>query len=67
MSIVKKVKKLLDNKWMFIYFRTMRVKDEVKQDAIIEATIKLVNEIGFVSSSVSKIAKEANVSPATLY
>ena len=31
------------------------------------ATIKLVNEIGFVSSSVSKIAKEANVSPATIY
>jgi AcrR family transcriptional regulator len=45
----------------------MRRKDELKQDAIIEATIKLVNEIGFVASSVSKIAKEANVSPATIY
>lgn len=31
------------------------------------ATVKLVNEIGFVSSSVSKIAKEAGVSPATIY
>ncbi len=45
----------------------MRIKDEYKQDAIIEATIKLVNEIGFAATSVSKIAKEANVSPATLY
>ena len=52
---------------MIIYFRTMRTKDEGKQDAIIKATIKLVNEIGFVSSSVAKIAKEANVSPATIY
>lgn len=45
----------------------MRIKDLNKQDAIIEATIQLVNEIGFVSSSVSKIAKKANVSPATIY
>ncbi len=45
----------------------MRIKDLQKQDAIIDATVKLVNEIGFVSSSVSKIAKEANVSPATIY
>ena len=45
----------------------MRIKDIQKQDAIIDATVKLVNEIGFVSSSVSKIAKKANVSPATIY
>lgn len=45
----------------------MRNKDINKQEAIIEATILLVNEIGFVSSSVSKIAKKANVSPATIY
>ena len=45
----------------------MRYKDEAKQDAIIKATVKLVNQIGFVASSVSKIAKEANVSPATIY
>ena len=45
----------------------MRVKDDEKQEALFEATVKLVNEIGFVSSSVSKIAKEANVSPATIY
>ena len=45
----------------------MRVKDEFKQDALFNATVKLVNEIGFVASSVSKIAKEANISPATIY
>ena len=45
----------------------MRYKDEAKQDEIFRATVKLVNQIGFASSSVSKIAKEANVSPATIY
>ena len=45
----------------------MRNKDLQKQEAIINATVDLVNEIGFVSSSVAKIAKRANVSPATLY
>lgn len=45
----------------------MRTKDDKKQEALFLATIKLVNEIGFAASSVSKIAKEAKVSPATLY
>jgi AcrR family transcriptional regulator len=45
----------------------MRRKDEFKQDALFRATVKLVNEIGFVSSSVAKIAKEAGISPATIY
>ncbi len=52
---------------MFIYYRIVRYKDEHKKESIIKATIKLVNDIGFVSSSVSKIAKEASVSPATIY
>ena len=52
---------------MIVYFRPMRNKDESKQEAIIKATVKLVNKIGFVSSSVAKIANEANVSPATIY
>ena len=52
---------------MFVYFTFMRVKDDIKQEALFEATVKLVNEIGFASSSVSKIAKEACVSPATIY
>lgn len=45
----------------------MRAKDEEKQAALFEAAVKVVNKIGFASSSVSKIAKEAGVSPATLY
>lgn len=45
----------------------MRFKDDVKQEALFEATVKVVNEVGFASSSVSKIAKQAGVSPATLY
>jgi AcrR family transcriptional regulator len=45
----------------------MRTKDDQKKEALFDATVKLVNEIGFAASSVSKIAKEANVSPSTLY
>lgn len=45
----------------------MRVKDQVKQKALFEATIKVVNEIGFAASSISKIAMEAGISPATIY
>lgn len=52
---------------MIIYYIDMRHKDEAKREAVIAATVKLVNEIGFVSSSVSKIAREADVSPATIY
>ena len=52
---------------MIVYFRTMRTKDNEKEAALFEATVKLVNEIGFASSSVSKIAREAGISPATIY
>lgn len=52
---------------MIVYYRRMRVKDDIKREAIISATVELVNEIGFASSSVSKIAKRAGVSPATIY
>lgn len=45
----------------------MRTKDDQKKQALFRATVTLVNEIGFASSSVSKIAKEAGVSPSTLY
>ena len=52
---------------MIVYLSVMRTKDDEKETALFEATVKLVNEIGFASSSVSKIAKEAGVSPATIY
>jgi AcrR family transcriptional regulator len=45
----------------------MRVRDEHKEEAIINASIKLINEIGFVALSMSKIAKSANVAAATIY
>lgn len=45
----------------------MRTKDEHKKEALLQATVKLVNEIGFASSSVKKIARQADVSPSTLY
>lgn len=52
---------------MIVYFTTMRTKDDEKEAALFEATVKMVNEIGFASSSVSKIAGDAGVSPATIY
>lgn len=45
----------------------MRPRDDKKVEAIVQATISLVNEIGFAEASVSKIAKKANVSVATIY
>ncbi|MBN1656411.1 MAG: TetR/AcrR family transcriptional regulator [Deltaproteobacteria bacterium] len=45
----------------------MRIKDEEKNEALFEATVKVVNRIGFASSSVSKISEAAGLSPATLY
>ena len=52
---------------MNVYFRNMRTKDEEKKQALFEATVKTVNDIGFAASSVSKIAREASVSSSTLY
>lgn len=45
----------------------MRIKDDAKQEALYRAVIEVVNEIGFAAGSVSKIARRAGVSPATLY
>lgn len=45
----------------------MRKRDDKKQEALFLATVRIVNDIGFAASSVSKIAREAGVSPATLY
>ncbi|MBU2951079.1 TetR/AcrR family transcriptional regulator [Tamlana agarivorans] len=38
-----------------------------KRNALIKATIKLVNNSGFHATPMSKIAKMANVSPGTIY
>jgi AcrR family transcriptional regulator len=45
----------------------MRVKDINKTEAIYKATMELLNEIGFADLSMSKIAKRAGVSVATIY
>ena len=45
----------------------VRVKDNNKRRAICDAAIRLINENGFADTSMSKIAKAANVSPATIY
>ena len=46
---------------------SMRMKDENKKDAILSATIKMINEVGFSNVSMSKIAKAAGVSASTIY
>ena len=45
----------------------MRHKDDNKREAIRNAAIELITTIGFADTSMSKIAKAANVSPATIY
>lgn len=45
----------------------MRLQDDNKRIQIYDATAQLINEIGFNSISMSKIAKLANVSKANLY
>jgi AcrR family transcriptional regulator len=45
----------------------MRTRDQAKYDSIIDASIQLTNELGFDGISISKIAKKAGVSPATIY
>lgn len=45
----------------------MRVKDDKKHLAICDAAIELITANGFADTSMSKIAKAANVSPATIY
>lgn len=45
----------------------MRVKDDKKETAIFDAAIRLITANGFSDTSMSKIAKAADVSPATIY
>ncbi|QQS39963.1 MAG: TetR/AcrR family transcriptional regulator [Acidobacteriota bacterium] len=45
----------------------MRTKDENKKEAICRAAIDLIQSGGFEDTSMSKIAKAAGISPATIY
>jgi AcrR family transcriptional regulator len=57
----------IDNNRTFIYFRIVRNKDGKKEKAIFDAAIGLITANGFADTSMSKIAKAADVSPATIY
>jgi len=46
---------------------SVRVKDSNKEQAIYDAAISLITANGFADTSMSKIAKAADVSPATIY
>jgi len=45
----------------------MRARDLKKEEAICAASIDLINRKGLADTSMSQIAKQANVSPATIY
>ena len=45
----------------------MRARDSKKEEAICAASIDLINRKGLAETSMSQIAKQANVSPATIY
>jgi AcrR family transcriptional regulator len=45
----------------------MRVKDEKKEKAIYDAAVALITANGLADTSMSQIAKKADVSPATIY
>ncbi len=45
----------------------MRSQLKDKERAVFEATLELINNSGFHASSMAKIAKLANVAPATIY
>ncbi|MBK8506430.1 MAG: TetR/AcrR family transcriptional regulator [Saprospiraceae bacterium] len=45
----------------------MRARDLKKEEAICAASIDLINRKGLSETSMSQIAKQANVSPATIY
>ena len=51
----------------FIYICKMRVRDENKEALVKEQALALLVELGFTGFSMHKLAKAAQVSPATLY
>ena len=61
---------------MFVYYRLkkykfqdskMRKKDDEKRNNIKKAVVEVILEEGMNGASISKIAKSAGVSPATVY
>ena len=58
---------IVDINRTIIYYTGMRLKDETKNENIFNATLQLINEVGLSETSMSKIAKSANVSASTIY
>lgn len=52
---------------MIIYYKIMKCKDDNKLINIFNATLELINESGLSGTSMSKIAKRANISSSTIY
>lgn len=55
------------NEHSFIFVPEMRVRDENKEATIREKAFEMVVKEGFDGLSMQKLAKAANVSPATIY
>jgi AcrR family transcriptional regulator len=55
------------NEHSFIFEPIMRTRDEHKETAIREKAMEMIVQEGFDGLSMQKLAKEANVSPATIY
>ena len=55
------------NEYSFIFVLKMRCRDENKVNAICRKAMEMIVKQGFDGLSMQKLAKEANVSPATIY
>ncbi len=55
------------NEHSFIFAFEMRIKDENKEKSIRKKALEMLVRVGFQGFSMQKLAKEAGVSPATIY
>jgi AcrR family transcriptional regulator len=62
----QKIKNILSER-SFIYLCGMRNRDERKLEAIMNQALKMIVKTGFDGLSMQKLAKAAEVSPATIY
>jgi len=52
---------------LYLYAKFMRIRDEHKEAAIREKALEMIVREGFDGLSMQKLARAANVSPATIY
>ena len=65
--MIFEIKFLKERTFIYICNRNMRVRDENKECLVRQKALEMLVEKGFDGFSMQKLAKEANVSPATLY